>query len=182
MTSPCCSLMGRTAPASLPVLGLALAVSGGAAISHVIQTWYATIFHAQVHGWKAMARRAEWLAGRLRLRGPASRHRPQNPAARRAHRRGQRAIPAGRRLLVVEPALPAVRADPRRQLFHAGLATAICYTGLGVYITYIMPSSTISNGSHVRPIGTVIYTHHRRDRTGRRPATGRCHRSQHQTR
>jgi hypothetical protein len=30
---------GRTAPATLSILGLGLAVLGGAAISHMIQTW-----------------------------------------------------------------------------------------------------------------------------------------------
>jgi hypothetical protein len=54
---------GRTAPTTLPVLGLVLAVLGGAAISRMIQTWYATIFRVEARGWKALARRVEWLAG-----------------------------------------------------------------------------------------------------------------------
>jgi len=53
----------RAAPATQSMLGLVVAVLGGLAISHMIQTWYAKIFGAQVHGWKALARRAEWLAG-----------------------------------------------------------------------------------------------------------------------
>jgi hypothetical protein len=54
---------GRTAPTSLSILAVALAVLGGDAISHMVQDWYAKIFRVQVHGWKAMARRVQWLAG-----------------------------------------------------------------------------------------------------------------------
>src|SRR5215468_8672570 len=54
---------GRTAPASVPIPGLVLAVLGGAAISQMLQAWYVKIFRVQIHGWKAVARRVEWLAG-----------------------------------------------------------------------------------------------------------------------
>jgi hypothetical protein len=48
---------GRTAPTSLPVLGLILAVLGGAAISQILQTWYAKKSSTQrstaVRPWRA---------------------------------------------------------------------------------------------------------------------------------
>jgi membrane protein len=147
---------GRTAPASLPVLGLVLAVSGGAAISHMIQAWYATIFHAQVHGWKAMARRAEWLAGVCGFVAL------QVVIGRRIQPLGGPIAAASAQFLLAVVfwwwSLHCLLSGqiPWRQLFHAGLATAICYTGLGVYIAYIMPSSTISNEAMFGPIGTVI--------------------------
>jgi len=39
---------GRTAAASLSMPGLGLAVLGGCAISHMIQTWYAKIFRTRI--------------------------------------------------------------------------------------------------------------------------------------
>jgi hypothetical protein len=53
----------RSSRPSLSALALVLAVIGGGTISHMLQSWYAKIFRAEVHGWKAMARRVEWLAG-----------------------------------------------------------------------------------------------------------------------
>ena len=54
---------GRAATTRLSVLGLILAIIGGAAISQMLQAWYAKILRAKIHRWKAMARRAEWLEG-----------------------------------------------------------------------------------------------------------------------
>jgi hypothetical protein len=102
---------GRTAPTSLPVVGLILAVLGGAAISQILQTWYAKIFHTEINGCKAMARaglngwrassgfvalqvvigllavpavRADPLAAALRCR---ANHRRMRRRSRRLHRR-----------------------------------------------------------------------------------------------
>lgn len=110
---------GRMAPTGLSVLGLVLAVIGGAAISQILQTWYARIFRTKIHGWKAMARRAEWLVG---VSGFVA---LQVVIGRRVqplggYRRGRRAIPAGRCFLVVEPALPTVRAYPLAAAVRGG--------------------------------------------------------------
>ena len=147
---------GRTAPTTLPVLGLVLAVLGGAAISHMIQAWYATIFRAKIHGWKALARRVEWLAG---VSGFVALQ-----------------VVIGRRIQPVSGPVAAVSAQfvlavafwwwslhcllsgqiPWRRLFLAGLATAVCYTALGVYIAYVASSSIISNEAMYGPFGAVM--------------------------
>jgi hypothetical protein len=147
---------GRTAPATLPALGLILAVLGGAAISHMIQAWYATIFRAEIHGWKALARRVEWLAG---VSGFVALQ-----------------VVIGRRIQPLSGPIAAATAQfllavafwwwslhcllsgqiPWRRLFLAGLATAVCYTALGIYIAYVASSSIISNEAMYGPFGAVM--------------------------
>ena len=43
-----------------------------------------------------------------------------------------------------------------RRLFPAGLVTAICYTGVGVYIAFFGSSSILSNEARYGPIGAVM--------------------------
>jgi hypothetical protein len=45
---------------------------------------------------------------------------------------------------------------PWRRLFLAGLATALCCTGLGVYIAYVASSSLVSNEAMYGPFGAVM--------------------------
>lgn len=94
--------------------------------------------------------------GRFRLRSPSSRHRPQNPALR-----GDIAAASAQFLLAVAFWWWSLRCllcgqIPWRRLFLAGLATAACYTGLGVYIVWVMSSSIISNEAMYGPFGAVI--------------------------
>jgi membrane protein len=145
----------RAAPASLSMFGLGLAVLGGSAISHMIQTWYADIFRARIHGWKALVRRAEWLAGVFgfvalqvvigRAIEPLSGH-----------------IAAASAQFLLATAfwwwsLHCLLSGqiPWRRLFPAGLTTAICCTGLGVYIAYVASPSIVSNEAAYGPIGVV---------------------------
>ena len=147
---------GRAAPASLSLLGLVLAVLGGAAISQMLQMWYAKIFRTKIGGWKARARRVEWLvgvSGFVALQVVIDRSiRPLG---------GNIAAASARFLLAVVfwwwslHCLLSGRIRWRR-LFAAGLATAVCCTGLGVYITYVMSFSLVSSQARYGPIGTVI--------------------------
>jgi membrane protein len=147
---------GRTAPATLPVLGFLLAVLGGAAISHMIQAWYAEIFRVQVRGWKAMAHRAEWLAG---VSGFVA---LQVVIGRRIQPLcGPIAAVSAQFLLAVafwwwSPHCLLCGQIPWRRLFLAGLATAVCYTGLGLYIAFVASSSIVSNEAMYGPFGAVI--------------------------
>ena len=45
---------------------------------------------------------------------------------------------------------------PWRRLLAAGLATAVCYAGLSVYIVYVMSSSIVSNEAMFGHIGAVF--------------------------
>jgi membrane protein len=146
----------RTAPATESTLGLVVAVLGGLAISHMIQTWYAKIFRFRIRGWKAFARRAEWLAGVFGFvavqvvigRGI------EHPA-------GHIAAAGARFLLAVafwwwSPHCLLSGQIPWRRLFPAGLSTAVCCTGLGLYMAYVASPAIVSNEARYGPIGAVM--------------------------
>jgi membrane protein len=147
---------GRAAPTGLPVLGLVLAVIGGAAISQILQAWYAKIFRAKIGGWKAMARRVEWLAG---VSGFVA---LQVVIGRSIQPLGGGIAAASAQFLLAVVfwwwSLHCLLSGQIRwrRLFAAGLATAICYTGLGVFIVYVMSSSIVSNEAMFGPIGAVF--------------------------
>jgi membrane protein len=146
----------RTASTSLSILTVALAVLGGDAISHMVQDWYAKIFRAQVHGWKAMVRRVQWLAGVFGFVGL------QVVIVRRVQPQGGDIAAAGAQFLLALAfwwwSLHCLLSGliSWRRLFLAGLATGVCYTGLAVYIAYVMSSSIVSNQARYGPIGTVM--------------------------
>jgi len=146
----------RTAHAALTVLALALALLGGGAVAHMLQTWYATTFRVRVRGWRATARRVEWLAGVFGFLAL------QAVIGRRIAPHGGDIAAASAQFLLslafwwwsLHTLLSGQIAW--RKLFPAGLATAACYTGLGVYITYVMSSSLVASDATYGPIGTVI--------------------------
>lgn len=146
----------RTAPASVTVLALALAVLGGGAVAHMIQTWYAKTFRAQVRGRRAIARRAQWLAGVVGFLAL------QAVIGRRIHPHGGDIAAAGAQFFLVLAfwwwSMHALLAGqlPWRRLFPAALATAACYTGLTAYIAWVMSSSIVANDASYGPIGAVI--------------------------
>jgi membrane protein len=43
-----------------------------------------------------------------------------------------------------------------RRLLAAGLATSVCYAGLGLYITYVASPSVVSSEASFGPIGAVM--------------------------
>jgi len=147
---------GRTAPASLSVPGLVLAVLGGAAISQMLQAWYAKIFRVLIHGWKAAARRVEWLAGVFGFVAL------QVVIGRRVEPAGGHVAAATAQFLLAvafwwwSPHCMLSGQIPWRRLFLAGLATAVCCTGLGFFIAYFASSSISSNEAMYGPIGAVM--------------------------
>jgi membrane protein len=147
---------GPTAHTSLPVFVLVLAVIGGAAISQMLQAWYTKIFRAKVGGWKAMARRAEWLAG---VSGFVA---LQVVIGRRIEPLGGYVAAASAQFVLAVAfwwwSLHCLLSGqiPWRRLFAAGLATAVCYAGLWVYIVYVMSSSIVSSEAMFGPIGAVF--------------------------
>lgn len=146
----------RTAPASLSMPGLVLAVVGGAAISQMLQAWYAKIFRVQIHGWKAAARRVEWLAGVFGFVAL------QVVIGRRIEPLSGPITAAGAQFLLAagfwwwSPHCLLSGQIPWRRLFLAGLATAVCYTGLGFFIAWFASSSIISNEAMYGPVGAVM--------------------------
>ena len=147
---------GPAAPTRLSILDLILAILGGAAISQMLQAWYAKIFRAKIHRWNAWARRAEWLAG---VSGFVM---LQVVIGRSVQPFGGHIAAAGAQFLLAVGfwwwSLHCLLTGQIswRRLFPAGLATGVCYTGLGVYIAYVMSSSIVSNEAMFGPIGAVF--------------------------
>jgi membrane protein len=145
----------RPAPASLTVLALVLAVLGGGTVAHMVQDWYAKTFRTPVRGWKAIARRAQWLAGVFGFLAL------QAVIGRWLQPHGGDIAAAGQFLLTLVfwwwslHTLLAGQVSWRR-LFPAGLATATCYTGLIGYIAGVMSSSIVADDASYGPIGAVI--------------------------
>jgi membrane protein len=141
----------RTAPASLPVLAVLLAVLGGSATAHMIQAWYGTIFRTQIHRRKAMAHRAEWLAG---VFGFVT---VQAAVAGSIQPMAGHIAAAGAQFLLLAAfwwwSLHCLLAGqvPWQRLFIAGVATAVCCTGLDVYIACLASSSLVSNEASYGP-------------------------------
>jgi hypothetical protein len=80
----------------------------------------------------------------------------QSRTVRRPNPRREHPVSPGHRVLVVEPALPPNRARPLAQALSGGLATAICYTCLDLYIAVFASSSIVSNETTYGPIGAVM--------------------------
>jgi membrane protein len=146
----------RTAPATQSALGLVVAVLGGLAISRMIQAWYAKIFRAQLRGWKAFARRAEWLAGVFGLVAL------QVVIGRSVEPPGGPLAAAGAQFLLAVAfwwwSLHCLLSGQVRwrRLFLAGLATAVCCTCLGLYIDYVASPGIVANEARYGPIGAVM--------------------------
>ena len=146
----------RIAPASVSIVGLVLAVLGGAAISQMLQAWYATIFRVRIHGWKAVACRVRWLAGVFGFVVL------QVVIGRRIESAAGHITAVGAQFLLAAAFLwwsPYCLLSAQiswRRLFRTGLATAVCCAGLGFFIAYTASSSIISNEAMYGPFGAVM--------------------------
>ena len=146
----------RAALAGLSVLSLILAVAGGFAVAHMVQTWYAKIFRTEIRRWPAMARRAEWLGGVVGYVAL------QVVISRRIQPSGGHVAAAGAQFVLAVVfwwwSLHCLLSGKVawRQLFAAGLATAVCYTGLGFYLSYVASSSVVASEASYGPIGAVM--------------------------
>ena len=147
---------GRTALTSLSVIGIALVIFGAESVSGILQTWYAKIFRAEIHGWKARARRAEWLAGVFGFVAL------QFAIGRRLQPQTGHIMASGAQFLLAVAFwwwslhCLLVGQITWRRLFPAGLVTAICYTGVGIYVAFFGSSSILSNEASYGPIGAVM--------------------------
>ena len=146
----------RTAPASVSILGLVLAVLGGAAISQMLQAWYMAIFRVRIHGWKAVARRVRWLAGvsGFVVLQVVMGRRIDSAAGHITAVGAQFLLAAG--FLWWSPYCLLSGQVPWRRLFLTGLATAVCCAGLGFFIAFTASSSIISNEAMYGPFGVVM--------------------------
>jgi membrane protein len=147
---------GRTALTSLSVIGIVLVIFGAESVSRILQTWYAKIFRAEIHGSKALVGRVAWLAGVFGFVAL------QFVIGRRLQPHIGHIMASGAQFFLSVAfwwwtlhCLLAGRITWRR-LFPAGLVTAICYTGVGIYVAVFGSSSIVSNQARYGPIGAVM--------------------------
>jgi membrane protein len=147
---------GRTALTSLSIIGIVLVIFGAESVSRILQTWYAKIFRAEIHGWKAFARRAEWLAGVFGFVAL------QFVIGRRLQPHIGHIMASGAQFLLAitfwwwSLHCLLVGQITWRRLFPSGLVTAICYTVVGIYVAFFGSSSILSNEASYGPIGAVM--------------------------
>lgn len=138
------------------IVGVILTIAGADSMAKILQNWYGKVFAQTVGGWKKPARRAHWLlgaAGYLMIQFFV----------------GRRIEPAGGELpgAVVQFLLSVVfwwwsvhtllAGTVRwRRLFVAGVATAICYALVGIYVRVWASWTVVTNESSYGPIGAVM--------------------------
>jgi membrane protein len=146
----------RTPLTAVGVIGLVLVLSGAAAIAQRLQTLYGKVFGHVLTGWPARMRRGQWLAGAAGFLWM------QLLIGRRFEPFGGQAFAEVIQFLLALMfwwwSLHCLLAGrvPWPKLFRAGLATAICYTGVGLYMAVFASSSIVSNETTYGPIGAVM--------------------------
>jgi membrane protein len=147
---------GRSPITAFTVIGLLLTVAGADSMAKILQNWYGRVFVQTIVGWKRGARRAHWLvgaAGYLLLQFFIGRR--VEPSV------GEIPTAIVEFLLAIgfwwwsAHCLLASQVGWRR-LFATGLATAICYTGVGVYVRVWASWAIVSNESSYGPIGAIM--------------------------
>jgi membrane protein len=146
----------RAPLSSLGIIGLVLVLTGAAAIAQSLQTLYGKVFGQVLTGWPARMRRGQWLVGAAGFLWM------QLLIGRRFEPLGGQASAEVVQFLLAlvfwwwSLHCLLVGRVPWPELFRAGLATAICYTGVGVYIAVFASSSIVSNETAYGPIGAVM--------------------------
>ena len=140
----------------ITVIGLILTVAGADSMAKILQNWYGRVFAQTIVGWKKGARRAHWLvgtAGYLAL---------QFFIGRRIEPNGGEILAGIVQFLLTigfwwwsAHCLLGSQVGWRR-LLATGLATAICYTVVGVYVRVWASWTIVSNESSYGPIGAMM--------------------------
>jgi membrane protein len=147
---------GRSPITAFTVIGLILTVAGADSMAKILQNWYGRVFAQTIVGWRKGARRAHWLvgtAGYLAL---------QFFIGRRIEPNGGEILAGLVQFLLTigfwwwsAHCLLGSQVGWRR-LLATGLATAICYTVVGVYVRVWASWTIVSNESSYGPIGAMM--------------------------
>jgi membrane protein len=138
------------------IVGVILTVAGADSMAKILQSWYAKVFAQKLVGWQKPARRAHWLfgaGGYLMVQFFI----------------GRRIVPVGGVLpgAIIQFLVSVVfwwwsihtllaGTIRWRRLFVAGLATAICYALVGIYVRLWASWTIVTNESSYGPIGAVM--------------------------
>ena len=147
---------GRSPITAFTVIGVLLSVAGADSMAKILQNWYGRVFAQTIVGWKKGARRAHWLAGAAGFVAL------QFLIGRRIEPSGGAILAGAVQFLLAVGfwwwsvhCLLASQLEWRR-LFATGLATAICYTVVGIYVRIWASWSIVSNESSYGPIGAMM--------------------------
>jgi membrane protein len=138
------------------IVGVVLTVAGADSMTRTLQKWYEKVFEETVVGWKRSARRILWLAG------AAGYLMMQFLIGRRFEPiGGEVTIAVSQFVLSVGfwwwSAHCLLAGQVRwRRLFPAGVATAVCYTGVGLYVRIWASWTIVSNENSYGPIGAMM--------------------------
>jgi membrane protein len=149
---------GSQALASLTVLGTAFLVLAAIGIATNLQAWYQKVYDQPPSGdrMRSLINRLVWVAGLL--------------ASLWLHvEAGRQVGPAGHHVLILAALfvidvlfwwwtahMMLLGKMSWRALFPAGLATALCYAGLGVYSSIAFSRSIIYDDKRYGPVGVVM--------------------------
>lgn len=147
---------GRTPFTTFTVVGVILTIAGADSMTKTLQNWYEKVFEESIVGWKKTARRVLWLtgaAGYLMMQFLIGRR--FEPIG------GGVTIAISQFLLSIAfwwwsvHCLLAGQVGWRR-LFSTGLATAVCYTIVGLYVRIWSSWAIVSNERSYGPIGAMM--------------------------
>ncbi len=147
---------GTSSITAFTIVGAVLTVIGADSMAKILQNWYGKVFAQTILGWKKPARRAHWLvgaAGYLMI---------QFFIGRRVEPVGG-PIPGG----IIQFLFSIVfwwwsvhtllAGNVRwRPLFITGLATAVCYGLVGLYVRVWASWTIVTNESSYGPIGAIM--------------------------
>jgi len=141
---------------SQSVIGIVLIVVGADGVASIVQSWYAKVFGETVPTLHAVARRAWWLGGVVGFISL------QVVIGRRFGPLGGPIATGILQFLLATlfwwwslHTLLAGRVAWRR-LLAGGVATSLCYSGVGLYLAFFGGGSIVSNEHTYGPIGTVM--------------------------
>lgn len=147
---------GRSPITAFTIIGVLLTVAGADSMAKILQNWSGKVFDQTIVGWKKGARRAHWLAGAAGFVAL------QFLIGRRIEPSGGAILGGAVQFLLAvgfwwwsAHCLLASQVGWRR-LFATGLATAICYTAVGIYVRIWASWSIVSNESSYGPIGAMM--------------------------
>lgn len=147
---------GRTPVTAFTVVGVILTIGGADLMTKTLQNWYEKVFAETIVGLRRTARRGLWLvgaAGYLMMQFLISRRFAP--------------IGGGITIAVSQFALSIVfwwwsahcllvGQVPWRRLFPVGIATAVCYTLVGLYVRLWSSWAIVSNERSYGPIGAMM--------------------------
>jgi membrane protein len=149
-------LHGHSPGTTITVIGLILTVAGADAMAEILQDWYNKVFNKTQIGWKARFHRIRWLGGVIAFIAL------QVLIGRRFEPLG-----GGLATRFLEFLLAVLfwwwsvhcllgGRTGWRDVLPAGIATAILYEAVGIYISVFASSSIVSSEASFGPIGVVM--------------------------